>query len=296
MQTHTKDANGHDQKLISKLAQRLLLAAACGGLPTAQAASAPDPGDYAAAPAGLTLGVLYAQRLQADKVYVDGNRVVDNLGLELDVGVARLVHYIQVGGMPADVQVIMPFGRQRVDLSNYRESGYGNLTFGGTVWTLSDKASGEQLGWSAFMTVPTGQKRDLGFFASEDRYALELEAGYIRKLSDSFSLDLIGQTELYTRDKTTDVSRDPLVRGFAHVRYHLSDTSHLALSYRLSLGAKESLAGATVNGAKRDSNLMLTWASWVTPKVNVQLQYAQDIAVRNGAAVKGLQSRLVYVF
>lgn len=296
MQANMKNANGQYKPLVKSLTQQLLLAAACGGAPIAHAASAPDPGDYAAAPAGMTLGVLYAQRLQADKVYVDGHSVVDELGLELDVGVARLVHYIQLGGMPADVQLIMPFGRQRVDLSNYRESGYGNLTFGGTVWTLSDNASGEQLGWSAFLTVPTGQKRDRGFFASEDRYALELEAGYIRKLSDSFTLDLIGQTELYTRDKTTEVSRDPLVRGFAHLRYHLSPASHLALSYRLSLGAKESLEGVAVSGAKRDSNVMLTWASWLTPKVNVQLQYTQDVSVRNGAAVKGLQSRFVYVF
>ena len=129
----------------------LLLAAAWNCGPGAQAAGAPDPGDYAAAPAGMTIGILYAQRLQADKVYVDGSRMLNNLGLQLDVGVARVVHYLQVGGLPADIQLIQPFGRQRVDLSDYRESGYGNLTLGGTVWTLSDNASGEQLGWTGFV-------------------------------------------------------------------------------------------------------------------------------------------------
>jgi hypothetical protein len=274
----------------------LLLATVWNCGPGARAAGAPDPGDYAAAPPGVTVGILYGQSLRADKVYVDANKVVGDLGLRLDVGVARVVHYLEVAGLPADIQLIQPFGRQRVDLSGYSESGYGNLTFGGTVWTLSDKATGEQLGWTAFLTVPTGQHRDRAFFASEDRYALTLEAGYIRKLSDAFTLDLIGQTEFYTRDKTTDIHRAALARGFAHLRYHLSPASHVALSYRLALGARETLGGTTVAGAKRDSNVMLTWASWVTPKVNLQLQYAKDVAVRNGPAVKGLQARLAHVF
>jgi hypothetical protein len=262
----------------------------------ARAATTPDPGDYVAAPAGVTLGVLYAQRITADKVYSGGSKVVDNLDLSLNVGIARMVHYINIGGVAADLQLIQPFGKQRVGLSGYSESGIGNTIFGGTVWSLADQTTGENLAWSAFVTVPTGGHQNTGFFLSEDRYALDLEAGYVRKLSKDFSLDVLGQTEIYTKDKTTQVERRPLWRAFAHLSYHLSPTTRLALSYRHSWGAREMLAGLTTTEALNNGNAMLTWSTFLTPRFNLQLQYARDVQVKNGPATSGLQSRFVYVF
>jgi Putative MetA-pathway of phenol degradation len=172
----------------------------------------------------------------------------------------------------------------------------GNLTLGTTLWTIADEATGNYLGWAAYLSLPTGQKRAEGFFASEDRYALDLEGGTITKLANKASLDLIGQAEFYTRDRTSDVSRKPLLRAFAHLSYHLSDATRLAFSVRQSYGTRERLNGATVGGPRNDTNLMLTWAQQVTETLQLQLQYAQDVKVRNGAAVKGFQARAAFVF
>jgi hypothetical protein len=262
----------------------------------ANAAGAPDPGDYIPAPPNATVAALYAQRLEADKVYADNKRVAGNLGLRLDVGVARFMHYFEWMGKPADVELILPFGRQRISSASDNESGVGNLTLGTTLWTMADEAAGNYLGWAAYLSLPTGQKRAEQFFASEDRYALDLEGGYITRLADKVSLDLIGQAEFYTRDRTSDTSRRPLVRAFAHLSYHLSDTTRLAFSVRQSHGTRERLNGLTVIGPRNDTNLMLTWAQQVTEAMQLQLQYAQDVKVRNGAAVKGFQARAAFVF
>lgn len=281
-----------------RLAQRAACALACAAalLPPAQAAGTPDPGDYVPAPAGVTVFAAYAQHMKADKAYADGDKVADGLGLQLDVAVARVMHYFELAGRPADLEVILPYARQRVGSAGYRESGLGNLQLGSTLWTLSDQAAGRHWGWAGYLTLPTGEHRRDGLAVSEDRYALDLETGYVMRLAGPWSLDFIGQAEFYTRDDTTRVSRRPMLRGFAHLSYHLSDATRLAVSVRQTWGARESLGGQTVLGARNDTNLMLTWARQFGDAVQLQLQYARDVKVRNGSPMRALQARTVFAF
>jgi hypothetical protein len=268
-----------------------LLAAA-----SAHAAGLPDPGDYVPAPAGTTVLAVYAQQQKAERVYDHGERVPGHLGLKLDLGIARAMHYFEVAGMPADVELILPVARQRVTAAGYSESGIGNVIVGATLWTLSNPEAGRHLGWAAYLSLPTGQKRDQGLAVSEDRYALDLEAGYITKLGGAWSLDLVGQLEFYGRDRTTEVSRRPMLRGLAHLSYRVSDANTLALGLRQTYGMRETQGGVTVLGARRDTNLMLTWQHQLTETVQLQLQYQKDVKVHNGPALQGLQARAVFVF
>lgn len=263
---------------------------------SAQAAGLPDPGDYAPAPAGSTVLAVYAQHQTADRVYDHGQRVAGDLGLKLDLGIVRAMRFFELGGMPADLELIVPTARQRVHSAGYSESGIGNLIVGSTLWTLSDAQAGRHLGWAAYLSLPTGGKRAQGLAVSEDRYALDLETGYITRLGGAWSLDLVGQLEFYSRDRTTRIERRPMARGFAHLSYRLSDANTLAVSLRQTYGTRESQYGVTVLGARRDTNLMLTWQHQLTETVQLQLQYQQDVKVRNGPALQGVQARAVVAF
>ncbi|UZW60695.1 transporter [Lysobacter enzymogenes] len=262
----------------------------------AAAAGLPDPGDYAAPPPGVRILALYAQHNWADAFYARGDKAVDGLDFELDVAVARYMHYFQVGGRTADVEVILPYARQRIGLDGYRERGLGNPSVGATLWTHADQTRGEYLGWAAYLSLPLGQHRDRGFAVSEDRYALDLEVGYVRKLNDRWSLDLIGQAEFYTADRSTDVRRRPMLRGIGHLSYHVSDKTRLALSLRQTFGMRERLHGEQVAGARNDTNAMLTWAYQASDAAQVQVQYAHDLRVREGVRADALQARLVLAF
>ncbi|MFT4190186.1 MAG: transporter [Comamonas sp.] len=282
-----------------KLRAGLPCALACVALlgsAAAGAAGTPDPGDYVPAPAGTSVLALYAQQQTADATYTDGEKTGDGLGLTLNVGVARFMHYFEVAGRPMDVEVILPYARQSITSLDDRVSGLGNLQIGSTLWTLSDVESGRHWGWAAYLSLPTGQDKANGLLVSEDRYALDVETGYILPLGGAWSLDLIGQTEFYTRDDTSGVSRRPLLRAFAHLSYQWSPATRLAVSARQSWGASESLDGETTLGTKNDTNLMLTWAHQFTDTFQLQLQYAQDVKVRNGNPVRALQARTVFAF
>ncbi|KAB0543968.1 transporter [Kerstersia gyiorum] len=274
----------------------LAVPAVCLLAGAAQAAGTPDPGDYVPAPAGATVFAVYAQHLKSDKVYENGHKVEDGLGLRLDIGVARLMHYVDVGGKTMDFEIILPYARQRIRSMDYRESGLGNLQLGTTYWMLEDNEAGRYAAWAAYLTLPTGSHRKDGFAISEDRYALDLEAAYLTPLGGRWSLDLIGQVEAYTHDDATDVHRRPMARAFAHLSYHWSEQTRLAFSVRQSWGSRETLYGEKVLGSKNDTNLMLTWAHQFTDNFQLQLQYADDVHVRNGSPVRALQARTVFVF
>lgn len=275
---------------------RGLAAALALGAGLAHADVKPDGGDYQAAPPGTDLMVLYYQHHSADKLYSRGNKLSDDLSLELDVGLLRYVHFTKWGDYIVDPQVILPFGRQRVGLADSTTSGIGDLIFGGTLWTIADFERGEHLGWSVFITAPTGSDKNEGFALSQNRWAADFQAGYVRKLAPKWTVDLIGEVEFYQDDRKTDVRRDTLFQVHTHLRYHLSDATSLGLSYRHNWGAKEKLDGVTLAGAKDNGNLTLTWASFLAPTWQLQLQYSHDTQVREGPLTRGIQTRLVKVF
>lgn len=280
----------------ASLLRRFAALALSAALPLAHAASAPDAGDYAPAPAGTNVLLVYGQHITADKVKLNGQTAVDGLGLKLDVGVVRYVRYETLAGMPFDWELIQQIGRQRDDLGSPKLGTLGDTVVGVALWPHTNEAKGEHLGLGAYLTLPTGAHKGDGFALSDNRYALDLQAAWMTRLAPQWSLDLIGQTELYARERDTDARRTPLVRAIAHVRYHLSDPTYVALSYRHAWGAKETDDGQLINGRQNNGNVMLTWASFLTDTVQLQLQASQDVTVRSGAKTRMLGVRTLFIF
>ena len=168
--------------------------------------------------------------------------------------------------------------------------------FDGTLWTIADLAGGEHLGYSVFITAPTGAEKNKGFAISDNRWAADFQVGCIKTLAPKWTFDLIGQTEFYQDRRDTGSTKDAMARAFVHLRYHVSPATHLAASLRYTVGAKESLNGTTLAGSKRDTNVTLTWASFLTKQRQLQAQYSQDLHVENAPKFNILALRLLYAY
>lgn len=272
---------------------------ACAALATAPAARADvvtEPGDYTALPAGTNLALLYAQFPRADDLYSDGKKVVSNLDLSLEVGIFRYVHFMKLGSYTIDPQIIIPFGRQEIGLTGTKTSGIGDIIFGGTLWTIADLQNGEHLGWSIWVTAPTGSDKNEGYALSNNRWAIDFQTGYIKKLSDHWTLDLTGEVEFYQDQRKSDAQKDPLFEVQSHLRYHLSDATFIAGSYRHVWGAKETLGSTTLANEKNNGTAKLTLGTFLNKQWQVLLQYSQDVSVKEGPKVGGFQGRLLYAF
>lgn len=268
------------------------------GAATSKAAAIPDPGDYTALPAGTDLVLAYVQNVKADKLYANGDKVPlpKDLGLNVNVGIFRYVHYGQVNNTATAFQLIVPTAQQKVDLTGVKSSGLGDVLIGGTVWPIADRENGEYLGITSLVTAPTGADNNQGFAVSDNRWALELSLGYSKKLTSKWTMDLVAQTEFYKDRRDNNASKDGLLRGIGHLRYNLSDATYLATSLRYTTGAKETLNGATLADRKDDTNLMFTWATFLTPQVQIMAQYGQDLKVQSGPKTQAIRLRALYAF
>ena len=269
---------------------------ACASL--AHAGAAPDPGDYTALPAGTALSVLYLREIRGDEAYVLGRRqaLPRDLDLNLTLGLLRQVWFTNLGGYTIDPQVIVPFARQSDALSGRKPSGVGDVVFGATLWNIADLTGGEHLGYSVFVTAPTGARRDEAFAISDNRWSADLQVGYIRRVAPHWSVDLIGSAEVFQDRRDTGAAKDPVSRLYAHLRYHLNDACHVAASLRYTEGGREKLGATLAGGRKDDINSTLTWAGFLTKQVQLQAQYSRDLRVENGPRLNTLAFRALYVY
>ena len=259
---------------------------------TQSAEIATDPGDYTPLPAGVNLGILYGQYATRDTVYADGDKVPVDAGLNTIIGLARFVHYMDIGGVIVDPQIIVPFGKVELEepfgpLQPTSESGVGDPIIGATAWVLNNPDDQQWVGLSAFASVPVGQYDDdkgpvnIG----ENRWKGIFQAAYVKHLSNSVALDLIAEYSVYgDNDDFLGFKREQedaqSLQG--HLRYLLSKQSHVALSYYHSFGGETTVGGQDQDDRVNTNRWLATYATFVDPTVQLQLQAGQDINVENG--------------
>lgn len=291
MSDHERRRAGRGRAGMCALA---LAAASPGG--AAWAMSAPDPGDIQPAPPGMDVLLLYGQHLRGDRVYANGKRAFDGLDFRADVLTARYVHFFALDGKTTTFEVISMGNRQRDAFDRDGLSGMGNLVVGTSWWPKADESRGRYLTFAAYLSLPTSPRAGEGLITGEDRYTLELQGGYMTKLTERWTAEFMGQAEFYTQDDSSQVHRDPMYRATAHLSYNPTPATRFALSARQSFGARESLHGERLLGSKNDTNVTLTWAQQLNDRVQVQLQYTRDLSVREGPQIDGVQGRLALAF
>ncbi len=259
---------------------------------TQAAEIATDPGDYTPLPAGVNLAILYGQYATRDTVYSDGNKVPVEAGLDTTIGLARFVHYMDIGGIIVDPQIIVPFGKVELEepfgpLQPTSESGVGDPIIGATAWVHNNPEDQQWVGLSAFVSVPVGQydENKGPVNIGENRWKGIFQAAYVKHLSNNVVLDLIAEYSVYgDNDDFLGFEReqDDAQSLQGHLRYLLSKQSHVALSYYHSFGGETSVGGQDQDDGVNTNRWLATYATFVDPTVQLQIQAGQDISVENG--------------
>ncbi|RAN49561.1 hypothetical protein RB25_04055 [Herbaspirillum rubrisubalbicans] len=275
--------------------RRTLLASilALAGASANAAEIATDPGDYAALPAGTTLGLLYAQHTERNANYANGNRTPGDFKLVTDIGLARLVHFMKLGDYVIDPQIIIPCGKVDLQtpfgpLNPVSASGVGDPLVGGTLWLLNQQQEQRWLGISAFVSLPAGNydgsKGPVNI--GENRWKGIFQLGYVTALPANFMLDVIGEYAVYG-DNTNFLGlkrqQDASYGLQTHLRYMFSPLTSLALSWYQDFGGATKLNGIAQNDRMNNGRLQIGFSTFVTPTVQLMAQYGQSVKVENGA-------------
>lgn len=277
------------------------------GIAASAAEISTDPGDYAALPSGVDLGIVYYQHAERNAFYANGAKMPGPFKLETDIGLARWVRYVKIGDYIADPQIIVPFGSVRLKtafgpLAPISASGVGDPLVGATLWLMNRPEQKQWFGVSAFASLPLGNYDGARgpVNVGENRWKGIFQAGYVTPLSDSFMLDLVGEYSVYGDNDNFIGMRKEQDASYgiqAHLRYVVSPATYWGLSYYHDYGGETKLNGAAQNDRMNNDRWLATFASFVAPTLQMQVQLGQSLSVENGAKESSrLNLRLIKVF
>lgn len=265
-----------------------------------------DAGDYTALPAGTNLAILYAQHAERDALYAQGKKAPINARLDSNVGIARGVHYMDIGGYIVDPQFLLPFGQLEAkgDLSALgKGSGVGDLILAATVWVVNQPKTNTYFGITPFLFLPTGgYDKNKALNLGENRWKLALQGGFITGLTDKLLLDVIGDVTVYGKNSefgasNASMKQDASFQLQTFLRYNLTPALDLRAGLSYTTGGETKVNGVAQNDEARNSKMTLGAAYFVRPTTQLIFNYGRDLSVHNGFKESNrLNFRILQVF
>ncbi|WP_343590594.1 transporter [Paracidovorax wautersii] len=280
-------ARAPSERGVAALAALLLAATA----PMAAHAIDVDAGDYVPAPDGTTAGLLYYQHAGRDRLYAQGRQAVADPRLVSDVGIARLVHYTRIGGLAFAPQILVPFGRLdagRDTAALGRTSGVGDIILAAPFWPINDAASRTYLGIAPYLYLPTGSyDRNRALNLGENRWKFDLQAGFVKGLTDQWYLDLTGDVMLHGKNDDdggtgATLRQKPLYQGQAYLRYQFTPGANVFVGLSQTWGGATSVGGVDNDDAPRQRKASIGGSWFLRPTTQLLVAFGRDLHVDNG--------------
>lgn len=262
-----------------------------------------DAGDYVPAPAGTTLGLLYLQGAERDRLYRAGDRQAGSPGLDSQIGILRMVHYTELAGMRVAPQVLLPFGRLDGRRGLEDTSGLADPILAMPMWFIDQPERGRYLGFTPYLFLPLGEyDNDEALNLGENRWKLNLQLGYVEPLGERLSLDLAADVMFYGRNNHYGSGRwsqrqKPSYQYQGFLRYQLSEVVDLRAGLSWVDGGESRVEDLWLDDRQETGKWNLGFSWFFLPKTQVAATYGRDFAVENGFREDHrLNIRLLQVF
>lgn len=258
--------------------------------------------DYVPAPAGVDLGILYYVHKQSDTYVADGHKT--KADFSADLVVARYVHFMELGGMIIDPQVILPMGNLNVNIPGAvddRHSGVGDAIFLSSFWFVNDSASKTYIAFTPYITAPTGNYSSTrpGTSMGSNRWSYTAEFGLSKGFGDNTYVDLIAALDFFgTNDDYfgRQQKKDTLMTLQAIYSYNLTPTVWASAKYSYVKGGETEVDGTRQDDRTTGQTLVFGLAKQLDAKNNVQVEYIHDVKVDNAFENRGARVRFVHAF
>lgn len=249
------------------------------------------PGDYTVLPAGTNALLLYGQYSQSSELNIDGVGEIPESELGVGVGIARYLHYTNVGGVPVALQAFLPFGtfnEARIGGAEpLTRDGLGDLTIGVTAWPVSSaEPEGTTVGVTAYISAPTGAFRDEpgAINIGSGTWTFTPQVGIIQGLGSGWFFD--GAVDLAIRadheEDGVEFSRDASLQVQAYLRYQFSAATNVSFGYSGTYGGKDFVNDTYAGTSTRVDQLRLFGSTFLTPTLQLHGMIGTDVKTEGG--------------
>jgi hypothetical protein len=270
-----------------------------------------NAGDYTALPAGTNVAAWYQQYSHSDRFNADGGAdSTRQTSLKSNISILRLIHFMDIGGITVDPQILLPFGHvydARIGGQSLGSaSGIADPIVGATFWLVNQPSagvSGRYFGITPLLYLPWGSyDRHDAVNLGENRFKGDLQLGWVEPLWGRFSMELYGDAVVYGHNDDAGSGRqtlkqDPTYQLQGNLRYDFNPTQRVALGYSASAGGKQYLDGDYTGQKTEVQQVRLEFQQMVGQRVQLGAQLTHDVRTVGGFQEDaGINLRALLVF
>lgn len=266
-----------------------------------------EPYEFVPLPAGTNLAVGYYVYGHNTEFNVARGSTIKDSGVEINVGIARYVHYVDIAGHPAGFQIIQAFGSlSAAHIDGQRlGSAFGaqNTTLSAFIWPYVNTASKTNVILVGFVDPPVGtyDKRS-AINLGDNRWRGDVQIGLSQGLTDNLAFDAAFDVQFYGDNDSyipgnRRLSQDPTYRAQLWANWRWNPAFSTSLGYEGFFGGSQQVNGRFAGTKTEVQRLRANAALFLTPRLQTMLELNHDVKVVGGFKQDiGATLRVLYVF
>ncbi len=277
------------------------------GAATTAGAQEIEPYEFVPLPAGTNLAIgYYIYGHNTEYNVARGNTIKDS-GVEINVAVARYVHFVDIGGHPAGFQILQPFGSEsaaHIDGERLGSAfGAQNIQLSAFIWPYVNTATKTNVNLTGFIYPPTGTyDRRSPINVGDNRWRGDVQVGLSQGITDNLAVDVSFDAQFYGDNSdyvpgNLRLSQDPTYRAQVWANWRWSPAFTTSLGYEGFFGGDQQVNGFFAGSKTEEQRIRANAALFLTPRLQTMLELNHDVKVVGGFKQDfGTTLRVVYVF
>jgi len=255
-----------------------------------------NAGDYTALSAGTNVAAWYQQYSRAERFNADGAPDSQrDTGLKSNISILRLIHFMDIGGIIVDPQILLPFGHvydaRIAGQSLGSASGLADPIIGATFWLVNQPAagvSGRYFGITPLFYLPWGNyDKDDALNLGENRFKADVQLGWVEPLWGKVSMELYADVVAYGHNNDAGngqqtLKQDPTYQLQGNLRYDFNPSQRVALGYSTSTSGKQYLDGDYTGQKTQVQQVRAEFQQMLGQRLQLSAQLTRDIEVTGG--------------
>lgn len=264
-----------------------------------------QPMDWTPLKAGTSIAALYVLHGRNDGVTLNGNEIDGKLTTTF--ALPRLAHYFELGGRPAAVSMILPFGKlsdgEIGGAGLNAPSGVGDMIISGGTWLVNNPEKRQYVVLAGYLKLPTGKyDASKALNLGSDRMSVALQLGSQTAISEKLTLEGTIDAEFFASNDNADGAgatgkTDPLYSFQGYLTYQAAPTTFVSAGYAAYKGGEQSVGGIETGFKSDRQQVRLGVTTFLKPTTTLFGEVTHDFDVKGGFQQDtGVMIRLAHFF